>query len=248
MSQKVSCIIPALNEEKTISGVIQTCLDTPEIDEVIVVSDGSKDKTVLKAKRFDNKIKLIDLKQNHGKGYAVAQGIKIAKNKVLLFMDADFVNLKPYQLSSLMTPVISKQVDMVIGPNFAWENSLLQGTISIPLCGQRCLRKKDLLPHLKEIEKSKYGLEIFLNNVFKKKKTIAVPIISRKKLHLLKHRKQKNWIAKYVQEFWEIVQVSTKNKSKEYQEKFKKELGKELSSYLKISLKKIKEYLNEDLS
>jgi len=247
MIKKITAIIPAFNEEATVRGVAKACLKTPEVDQVIVISDGSSDNTVAQAKSIkDKRLTVVDLPKNRGKGYAVAQGIKIAKNDILLFMDADFINLKPYHLSSLVVPVLSKQVDMAIGPNFVWERSILQGTLSIPLCGQRCLKKKDLLPHLKEIEKSKYGLEILLNNIFRKKRVIVVPIISEKKLHLLKHEKQKNWVAKYVQEFWEITQMSTKNKSKEYREKLKKELGKELSSYLKVNIKKIKEYLGED--
>ncbi|MBU2591941.1 MAG: glycosyltransferase family 2 protein [Patescibacteria group bacterium] len=247
MIKKVSCIIPAFNEEKTIAGVIKTCLETPEIDEVIVVSDGSEDKTVAEVKKIKGKIKIIDLKQNHGKGYAVVQGIKEAKNELLLFMDADFVNLQPYHLSSIINPVLSDQVDMAIGPNFALEKPFLQRTLlTTPFCGQRCLKKKDVLPVLKKMEKSKYGLEVFLNNLFKKKRVIVTPIISNKELHLLKHKKQNNWLPKYIQEVWEIVQLTAKNKSKEYRKKIKKELSRELSSYFQVSIKKIKEYLNED--
>ncbi len=247
MAQKVSCVIPAFNEEKTIAGVIEVCLNTPEIDEVIVVSDGSEDKTVTEAKKIKGKVKIIDLKQNHGKGYAVAQGIKEAKNELLLFMDADFINLQPYHLSSIINPVLSNQVDMVIGPNLALEKPFLQRTLlTTPFCGQRCLRKKEILPFLKKMERSKYGLEVLLNDIFRKKRIIATPIISNKELHLLKHKKQDNWLPRYIQEMWEIVQLTAKNKSKEYRKKIKKELSRELSYYFQVSLKKIREYLNED--
>ena len=91
---KVSAIVPGFNEEKTISKVVDCLLKSPEIKEVIAINDGSTDKTLTILKRFKSQIKLIDLKKNQGKGYALTAGINQAKNEVLMFMDADLVNLK----------------------------------------------------------------------------------------------------------------------------------------------------------
>jgi len=54
MDKKVSCIIPAYNEEKTITDTIKTALETPEIGEVIVVNDGSEDNTKEKVSNFQS--------------------------------------------------------------------------------------------------------------------------------------------------------------------------------------------------
>ncbi|HRR05548.1 MAG TPA: glycosyltransferase family 2 protein, partial [Candidatus Woesebacteria bacterium] len=91
----VSVIIPAFNEEKTVAEVVKVCLKTPEVGEIIVVNDGSRDKTKekLKAFRGKDKVKAINLSKNHGKGYAVAQGIRAARYDYLLFLDADLINL-----------------------------------------------------------------------------------------------------------------------------------------------------------
>lgn len=244
---KASCIIPAHNEEKTVAGVIKTCLKTPEIGEVIIVNDGSRDKTVEKVKKFKEKVALINLPKNTGKGSAVIEGVKISQYNYLLFLDADLINLKPHHLSSLIRPVINKEVDMVIGPN----NIFLKRPKLIPailaFCGQRCLRKKIILPFLKELSESKYGLEIVLNDIFKKKKIAVVPLISNKNLHLIKPKKQKDWFSSYVKEIWQVTQKTIKTRSEAYQAKIKEQILENLSLYFKTNIRKIKEYLQEDV-
>ena len=135
----VSVIIPAFNEEKTVAEVVKVCLKTPEVGEIIVVNDGSQDKTKerLQVFRDKDKIKVVNLPKNRGKGYAVAQGIKRARYDYLLFLDADLINLQSYYLSSLSWPVLNDQADMTIAaPSFYSPYYL-----SWPLSGQRCLKK-----------------------------------------------------------------------------------------------------------
>ena len=87
---KVSVIIPAYNEEKSIANTIKSILgsDYPDF-EVIVVDDGSKDKTYKIAKRFASSKVKIFTKKNGGKGHALNYGIKRAKGKIVFTMDAD---------------------------------------------------------------------------------------------------------------------------------------------------------------
>ena len=167
---KVSCIIPAYNEESTIAGVVKTCLKTPEIGEIIVVSDGSTDTTVDRVRQIKSKkIKIINLPENHGKGFAVAQGIKEAKNEFLLFLDADLINLEPHHLSSLIWPVINNRADMTVA---IWGSFSPNVLYSWQLNGQRCLEAKFIKRFLKELSSSKYGLEILLNEIFKNKRRV----------------------------------------------------------------------------
>ncbi|RMD67093.1 glycosyltransferase family 2 protein [Candidatus Pacearchaeota archaeon] len=89
---KVSVIIPAYNEEEHIAETIEHVLklDYPRAKlEVIVVDDGSKDRTYEVAKRFVKKGVKVFRKRNGGKGGAVNFGIKIASGDVVATLDAD---------------------------------------------------------------------------------------------------------------------------------------------------------------
>lgn len=95
MIKSISIIIPFYNEEKR----IKRCLNTitrfkKKINiEFILVDDGSKDKSNLIVKNFikkENNIKILTLKKNKGKGYAIKKGIDQAKNEWILTSDVDF--------------------------------------------------------------------------------------------------------------------------------------------------------------
>jgi len=241
---KVSCIIPAYNEESTIAGVVKTCLKTPEIGEIIVVSDGSTDKTVDRVRQLKSKkIKIIDLPENHGKGFAVVQGVKAAKNETLLFLDADLVNLEPHHLSSLIWPVINNQADMTIAVWGLFSPNVLY---SWQLNGQRCLKVKFIKKFLKELSSSKYGLEILLNEIFKNKRRVAVPLIFSKHPHILKYQKDENWIKNYIKEPFQITKTFLKTKTKDSRKKIKEELIKNFASYFHTTTRKIRQFLEEE--
>ena len=96
MSKHLSVIIPAYNEEnrvkETLATVYNYLLRQDYTWEVIVVSDGSKDRTVEVVSEFiSNKpgISLIANTKNHGKGYVVRQGMLQAEGQFRLFTDAD---------------------------------------------------------------------------------------------------------------------------------------------------------------
>lgn len=117
---KLSVIIPAFNEEKRLPKTLE------EIDkylskqnfeyEIIVVNDGSKDKTreVVREKMAKMKnLKLIDNKENQGKGAVVRQGMLGAKGEFRLFTDAD--NSTSIDQVEKMWPEFEKGFDIVIG-------------------------------------------------------------------------------------------------------------------------------------
>jgi cellulose synthase/poly-beta-1,6-N-acetylglucosamine synthase-like glycosyltransferase len=87
---KLSILIPAWNEEKTIEGKIKNTLELkyPGKKEIIVVDDGSDDKTNEIVKKF-KKVKLITQKQRTGKAGALNNAFKACKGKLVLITDAD---------------------------------------------------------------------------------------------------------------------------------------------------------------
>ncbi|MBS7657519.1 glycosyltransferase [Candidatus Bathyarchaeota archaeon] len=89
---KVSLIIPAYNEEKTIGKILKNIkrMDYPKNKlEVIVVDDGSKDKTYEIAKKFRSKRVKVFTKPNGGKSSALNFGIKKARGEFVAVVDAD---------------------------------------------------------------------------------------------------------------------------------------------------------------
>ncbi|XP_034951273.1 dolichyl-phosphate beta-glucosyltransferase [Chelonus insularis] len=98
-SLHLSVIIPAYNEEERLQPMLDESLEYLEkrkrsglTYEIIVVSDGSTDKTVKVAEsyaeKYDN-IRVLELIKNRGKGGAVRLGMQSARGSVLLFADAD---------------------------------------------------------------------------------------------------------------------------------------------------------------
>jgi len=86
----VSVIIPSYNEGKTLKKVIGKVLKQKNINEIIVIDDGSKDKTWKILQKIKNpKIKTFKHKKNQGKGTAIITGIKKAKYDYILIQDAD---------------------------------------------------------------------------------------------------------------------------------------------------------------
>lgn len=92
----LSVVIPAYNEEHrlgtTLEAVDAYLKKQPFVYEVLVVSDGSHDRTgeiVRERARTMKGLTLIDNKENHGKGYVVRQGMLAAQGKFRLFMDSD---------------------------------------------------------------------------------------------------------------------------------------------------------------
>lgn len=128
-----SLVVPAYNEEKTIAHTIKSllALDYPKDKfEIIVVDDGSKDKTYSIAKRFESdshpKVRVFT-KKNGGKGSALNFGISKSKNEIIISMDADsFVT--PEALLKTMPYFYSNEV-MAVTPSMTIHNpkGFLQG-------------------------------------------------------------------------------------------------------------------------
>jgi glycosyltransferase involved in cell wall biosynthesis len=116
---KLSIIIPALNEECTISSVIQ---EVPHINkmiaEVVVIDDGSSDRTAIEALKMG--VTVLSNKKNEGLGMAFKKGLEYAYiNGASLFaiIDADG-QYNPRNLTAFSQHLLRDNVDMVLGNRF----------------------------------------------------------------------------------------------------------------------------------
>ena len=112
--RRVAVIIPAFNEEARIGAVLRVAASTPLVSEVIVVDDGSSDKTASVARRFN--VRTETLPRNVGKGGAMLHGALCATGAdVIVFLDADLIGLHPEHIEALAYPVVSGESSMAIG-------------------------------------------------------------------------------------------------------------------------------------
>ena len=166
---KVAVIIPAYNEAERITPVLEAVKKAELVNEVIVVSDGSKDATVKVAKNFPD-IKVIELLYNKGKGAALCAGVKATDADILAFVDADLVGLKPEHVDQIILPLIDGTATMCIGifrGGKFWSNTAQR--ISPYISGQRAL-KRSLFESIPYLEELRMGVEVAINTWAKRLK------------------------------------------------------------------------------
>lgn len=127
----LSIVIPAYNEEarigKTLAGTFEF-LDAQAYDsEVIVVNDGSRDKTSDRVFEFEphnaGRLRLLHNPGNRGKGYSVRHGMLQAKGKIALFYDADLAT-PTSEIPKVIDPIVENRYDVVFGSR-ALDRSLI---------------------------------------------------------------------------------------------------------------------------
>ena len=114
----LSVIIPCYNEEGTIASLIAMVQSSPWVQEIIVVDDGSKDKSreILKT-ISDPQVRVIMHSANQGKGAALRTGFAHATAEFVIVHDAD-LEYDPAEYPLMLEPLLDDRADVVFGSRF----------------------------------------------------------------------------------------------------------------------------------
>ncbi len=121
---EVTILVPALNEEHTIAEVIERVLKLPLKVELIVVDDGSTDRTTEILASFADKVRILRNEKPTGKGSAIRQALPFATGATIIVQDAD-LEYAPEQIPDLIRPILEGRATVVYGTRFA--NGFPQG-------------------------------------------------------------------------------------------------------------------------
>jgi glycosyltransferase involved in cell wall biosynthesis len=116
----LTVVIPIFNEEKTVEEIIDQVQSVPMEKEIILVDDGSTDRTLEKLAQFEGQanIRVIEHGRNCGKGAALRTGFQHATGDIVIVQDAD-LEYNPAEYPRLIAPIVEGKADVVYGSRFA---------------------------------------------------------------------------------------------------------------------------------
>jgi glycosyltransferase involved in cell wall biosynthesis len=141
--------MPAYNEEKNISRVLDVVTTFNRFHEIFVIDDGSTDRTAQIARSYQHAcpaLTVISLPKTNGKAGVIKKGIANAKGNLIVMLDSDLIGLTHENIDALILPVIQGEVDQAVldragdrTPVWGWTNCAKY------FGGERAFWKKDFL-------------------------------------------------------------------------------------------------------
>lgn len=190
MTQGVSIVIPAFEEENRVGNSVRKILEYVKTrgfeSELIIVDDGSNDRTTetaeaVCAENSSMSCHVIRYEQNRGKGYAVKTGLLAAKYDVALFSDAD-LSTPIEELPKLIDAIVNGEFDVtfgsraldrsLIGTHQPWRreqggkvmNLIIKTMSGLPFydtqCGFKAFNMKKFRPLLDVMTVDRFGFDV----------------------------------------------------------------------------------------
>src|SRR5215472_8484416 len=116
---KLSVVMPAFNEKKTIREIVARVRAVPIEKEILIIDDGSTDGTreILQEIEKEGGVRVFLQPKNMGKGAAIARGFREARGEIVLIQDAD-LEYDPSEYPKLIHPIETGRADVVYGSRF----------------------------------------------------------------------------------------------------------------------------------
>lgn len=158
-----TCLIPAFNEAERLPGVLAAVVGHPRFDRVLVVDDGSSDRTGDVA--FEHGAELLRAPTNGGKTRALRLGLTTIRTSHVVLIDADLLGLTPAVIDQLIAPVVvgKAYASVSLRGNAPW----VWRRIGIDyISGERVLPMALIADRLEALDRlRRFGFEVFLNEL-----------------------------------------------------------------------------------
>ena len=113
-------VMPVYNEEATLHVIVEKVLARPEVGELVMVDDCSKDGTWARMQEIaqtDPRIRIFQHEVNQGKGAALRTGFQHVNSDIVIIQDAD-LEYDPDEYPKLLMPILVGRADVVFGSRF----------------------------------------------------------------------------------------------------------------------------------
>lgn len=207
--EKISAIIPARNEAKTIKEVLKIVLDSRIFDEVVVVDGASEDDTVKIAESMG--VRVLKSQKREGKGMAMKNGLSMVKSEIVAFFDADLVGLTREHILKIVGPVLDGEAAMCIGErSHYWGLPYIIAKIDLLLAigGERAIRRS-VLENIPEKFIQNFATETAMNH-YCRVNNLPIILVKLEGVQLIP--KEKKWgliegFLERVKEIWQVIKI-----------------------------------------
>lgn len=208
---KVTAVVPVYNEEKTVKGVLEILNMSHEIHNIVVIDDGSYDRTpdIIKSLKI-RKMKFVRLRKNIGKDNVIRRYAKTIRSEIIMLFDADLIGLEKHHIKKILKALTEEEAGMVIGLRDKGNFIANLAMPYFPLTGgERAIRMDIFKEIIKLPFRERWGLEWVMNDYCKKKKIKIAKI----KLEGVDHvglQTKKYGIAAFLKETYDLILIRIK--------------------------------------
>ena len=209
--EKITAIVSALNEEMNVGEVLKVLLSSKFLDEVILVDDGSTDKTAEIGEKLGAKVIKLSKIGGSGKGNVMKIGAEAANSEIIIFFDADLIGLSERHISSLAEPMLNENIEMCVGIRdrlFGLPKLIAKADPLMAIGGERAIRK-ELFSKISDEFIRGFAIEHTLN-YFCKSEGLPVKHVFLEKLDVITKEKKRGFLKGFISRvkmIFEIIRI-----------------------------------------